>query len=127
MAEARMLAGMVAATEDRLAVTFARLAECLPDGAEQLRRLSEAGGALMPGKAAGAGRLRTGTRWLWSRYDAMLGHGPVAEAQYGGNGPERPAEPSARLVRRVPVVDAGPAHLQVLGGQSRDRVGEFQG
>lgn len=40
-AEARMLAGMVAATEDRLALTFARLAERRQDRAGRLRQLSE--------------------------------------------------------------------------------------
>lgn len=41
MAETRMLVGMVAATEDQVAVTFARLAERRPASAEQLRQLSE--------------------------------------------------------------------------------------
>jgi hypothetical protein len=41
IAETRMLAKVVAATEDQVAVTFARLAERRPDSAERLRRLSE--------------------------------------------------------------------------------------
>lgn len=41
MAETRMLAGLVAATEDQLAVTFARMAERWPHRAERMRNLSE--------------------------------------------------------------------------------------
>jgi anti-anti-sigma factor len=41
MAETRMLAGLVAATEDQLAATFARLAERRPHVAERMRNLSE--------------------------------------------------------------------------------------
>jgi hypothetical protein len=41
MAEARMLAAVMAATEDQVAVTLARLAERRPDRADRLRHLSE--------------------------------------------------------------------------------------
>lgn len=41
MAETRMLAGVMAATEEMVAVTFAQLAERSPEGAGRRRRLSE--------------------------------------------------------------------------------------
>ena len=55
------------------------------------------------------------------------GHRPVAEAEHDGNRAERPPEPGAGLVWCVRVVDVGPAHLQVLEGQARDRVRELHG
>src|SRR6516165_3460353 len=60
----------------------------------------------------------------WSR---ELHDGRVAEAERGGNRPEGRPETRARLVRRVGILDAGPAHLEVLLGQAGHRVRELQG
>ena len=100
MAEARMLAGMVAATEDRLAVTFGRLAERQPDRAERLRQLSE--------------DARSEAMHLRDRAQAS---GARAARRAGAGDRDTGAEPVAGLFRAtVTVAESGP--VVVLTGEA---------
>jgi serine/threonine-protein kinase RsbW len=56
-----------------------------------------------------------------------LDGGGVAEGEDDGEGAEGFAEPGAGLVGGVGVVDVGPAHPGVLGGEAGGGVGEFEG
>jgi len=99
-AETRMLAGMVAATEDRLAITFARLAERRPDSAGRLRQLSE-------DARSEAMRLR----------DRARADGALAARRTGAGDRDPGAEPVAGPLRaRVAVAESGP--VVVLTGQA---------
>jgi len=111
MAEARMLAGIVAATEDRLAVTFARLAERRPDSAERLRQLSEdaRGEAMHLRDRAQASGTRVARRA--GAGDRDTGAEPVA-------GPVRATVTAAEAGPVVVLSLLGADHLVAMAGQA---------
>src|SRR5579863_10000714 len=73
------------------------------------------------GRFAGS---RFGPRWVTCAF-CRSHEGRVVEAEQYGDRAELSAELAAWLVRGVWLADDGPVHLQVLLGQSRDRVREF--